>query len=66
MLKIRRRRRFKFLPFSGSGMFESQLPGVQHLSWKGFREFTAINLVAQHWMPQVMKMDANLVSAATV
>ena len=47
-------------------MTEGELPGVQHLTRKISGAFSAVNFIAEHGMPEVMEMDANLVGAASV
>lgn len=47
-------------------MTEPELPGVQHLAGMIFRESGSVNFVAQNRVTEMMKMDANLMSAATM
>lgn len=45
---------------------KAQLPCMQHLAWKTFRQFRGVNLVAENGVADVMKMDPDLMSAATM
>ena len=47
-------------------MTETEFPRVQHLPRKFVRKFWSVDLVAQHGMADVMKMDANLVRASAM
>ena len=65
-LKIVRRGRYKCFPLSGAWMLKTQLPRVQHLSRKMPRMFGAIDLIAEHRMAEVVKMDTNLMCASAM
>ena len=47
-------------------MMEAELPRVQHLAREIFRKARRINFIAEHRMTEVMKVDANLMSASAV
>jgi len=47
-------------------MLKRQPPRVQHLSRKVCGEFRAVNFIAQHWMPEVMKVNPDLMGSAAV
>jgi len=47
-------------------MMEAELPRVQHLAREIFRKTRRINLVAEHRVAQMMKMNTNLMGASAV
>jgi hypothetical protein len=47
-------------------MFKTQLPSMQHLPRKSFRESAAVNFVAENGMAEMMKMHPNLMGSAAV
>ena len=47
-------------------MIETQLPRVEHLSWKFGRALSPINFVAKNWMTEMMQMHANLMRASAM
>ena len=47
-------------------MFESEFPGMQHLSFVLTCWFAAIDFVTRNRMPDVMQMHPNLVSSPAV
>ena len=66
MLKIGAAPALRIASIHRSRDVRTQFPGVQHLSSEEFCEFAAINFVAQHRMPEVMKMNANLMGASAM
>jgi len=57
---------FKIFQLAGARMMEAELPCVQHLAREIFRKTRRINLVAEHRVAQMMKMNTNLMGASAV
>jgi len=53
-------------PVASARVMKAKFPGVQHLARKIFGRFRGVNLVAQNGMANVLKVNANLMSAAAV
>ena len=66
LAEIIRQRRFEIHPPICARMAEAELPRVQHLPRKIFRELRAVNLVAENGMTEMMQVHANLMRAAAV
>ena len=47
-------------------MMKAEFPGVQHLTRKILGRFRGVNFIAQNGMANVLKVNANLMSAAAV
>ncbi|MEY2536896.1 MAG: hypothetical protein QOG67_636 [Verrucomicrobiota bacterium] len=47
-------------------MFETEFPRVQHLSRENFAGLRSVNLIAKDGMPDVMKVDSDLMRPAAV
>src|SRR5437763_17109643 len=66
VVEILRQRSFEILPFAGAWVTEAELPRVQHLAWKIFRQPLRVDFIAQHGMAEMMEMHTNLMCAAAV
>ena len=45
-------------------MLKPEFPGMQHLARIIFRQFRRIDFVAEHWVTEMMEVDANLMGAS--
>jgi hypothetical protein len=54
------------LPLTGARVEKTELPCVQHLAGKIFREHWRVDFVTQHRITKMMQMHSNLMCAATV
>ena len=66
LFEIVGQRRFEIFPFSGARVMEAELPCVEHLARKIFREARPVDFVAQHGMTEMMEMHADLMCAPAV
>ena len=47
-------------------MIETQLPRMEHLSWKFGRALSSVNFIAKNRMTEMMQMHANLMRASAM
>src|SRR5437868_10320009 len=64
--EVFRQRCFEIHPALRSWVIEAKFPSVQHLPRKLSGASSAINRVAQDWIPKMLEMDANLMGSTTV